>query len=499
VDRRDTRPLPGGTFDVVRFGAARGGKAPSTRAIQAAIDACGAAGGGTVLLPPGQYLSGALFLRDRVRLYIAVGATLVGSQRFEDYPAMDSRWEGIERKTHASLINAVAVEDVIITGGGIIDGQGAPWWEGQNRTMEARVAHQLPREAENPADAPLRWPRPRLIHFLRCTRAAISGLTIRDSPSANLHLVYSEDVLVSGLTVTGLEANGLEAVIIDSSCRVRITGCLLAAGDAVSIKAGYNEDGRRVNRPCEDIVIDGCTITAVGASALAIGSETAGSIRNVCFANSVVTQARHGVYLRSPRGRGGVVERIRVENVVIDRVTERAIRASHFYDSLRGDGAYVKLSDPRGNREIDRSMRQPVDEGTPTFRDLEFTRLSLGAMKGVAIFDGLPERYIANVRLAEVNAPQVTAGVSCSRVAGVSLDAISVGQLQHPAVDALLVDDLEIHRLRCWRPPSSGPVVRLVSVRRAFVHGCDVGAAGGAFVAREGDGDRPALAANRPR
>jgi polygalacturonase len=280
---------------------------------------------------------------------------------------------------------------------------------------------------------------------------------------------------------------------------VRITACLLAAGDAVSIKAGYNEDGRRVNLPCEDIVIDACTITAVGASALAIGSETAGSIRNVSFADSVVTQARHGVYLRSPRGRGGVVERIRVENVVIDRVSERAIRASHFYDSLRGDGAYVKLSDPRGNREIDRSMRQPVDEGTPTFRDLEFTRLSLGAMKGVAIFDGLPERYITNVRLAEVNAPQVTSGVNCSRVAGVSLDAISVGHLQNPAVEALLVDDLEIHRLRCWRPPSSGPVVRLISVRRAFVHGCDVGAAGGAFVAREGDGDRPALAGNRPR
>jgi polygalacturonase len=499
VDRRDARPLPGGTFDVLRFGAARSTKGPSTRAIQAAIEACAAAGGGTVLFPPGQYLAGALFLRSRVRLYISVGATLVASQRFDDYPAMDSRWEGIERRTHASLINGVGLEDIVITGGGSIDGQGAPWWAAQNRVMETRVAHKLPREAENPADAPLRWPRPRLIHLLRCRRAEISGLALRDSPSANLHLVYSEDVLVSGLTVTGLEANGLEAVIIDSSRRVRITGCLLAAGDSVSIKSGYNEDGRRVNLAAEDIVVDACTMTAAGASALAIGSETAGGIRNVSFANCVVTQARHGVYLRSPRGRGGVVERIRVENVVIDRVTERAIRASHFYDSVRGDGAYVKLADPRGNREMDRSMRQPVDEGTPTFRDLEFTRLSLGAMKGVAIFDGLPERYISNVRLGEVNAPQVAFGVSCARMVGVSIDALSVGQLQHPAIEALLVDDLEIHRLRCWRPPVTGPVVRLVSVRRAFVHGCDVGTAGTAFVLGEGDGDRPRVAANRPR
>jgi polygalacturonase len=174
---------------------------------------------------------------------------------------------------------------------------------------------------------------------------------IEDRPSINVHLVYCDDVPVEGIrTVQRRAARSTEGVVVDSSKRVRIIACSLSGGaDCVSIKSGYNEDGRRVGLPSEDILVSGCHLFHTGGSGVAIGSEASGGVRNVVVEGCVIQDCMTGVHYRSPRGRGGVVENIRVSNVVIDRAVKAGIKISNFWDSVRMDGPSASGS-PRDAR-----------------------------------------------------------------------------------------------------------------------------------------------------
>jgi len=470
--------LPAGAlFDVTRFGARGDGKTLNTAALQKAIDACGAAGGGTVLVPAGRFLTGALDLRSRVHLEVAGGATLLASQRPDDFPVIKGRDEGVERTLHSSLLNGLDLEQVAITGDGVLDGQGAPWWEAYAATWKMRVEAQLPREAENPAAAPLKWPRPRVIHLTRCRDVLIEGLLINDNPFYGVHLTYCQDVLIRKVTTRQQIDAHSTGLVIDSSRRVSIVECEIShGGDGIGIKSGYNEDGRRVNLPAEDIVISHCRLSHFGSSAFAIGSETAGGIRNVLVSDCLIDQGKNGIHVRSPRGRGGVVENLRVENVMIDGIREVALRISNFFDSVRMD---VLKGPVRKNLETARSRLAPVDEGTPTFRNFSFCGVAVGRTQQVATVEGLPERYIQGVLFQDVSAAEAKGGISCTLAARVTISNFGVGTLEGPAVDAREMEALEIHRLQAPRPFPDSPVVWLENVSGAFVHGCDVGTPSG--------------------
>jgi hypothetical protein len=272
-------------------------------------------------------------------------------------------------------------------------------------------------------------------------------------------------------------------VVVDSSRHVRIANCSIRSGsDCVALKSGYNEDGRRVGLPCEDVVITNCHMPHTTASGLAIGSETTGSIRDIVISNCVMHDCLSGMHVRSPRGRGGVVERVRVTNLVIDNVAEMAIKMSHFFDSVRMEGRFgLYPSTGRRNPETARSRTVPVGEGTPCFRDFEFSGLTLGKMRDIALLEGLPERFIRGVSFQDITARQAKAGIYCSMVAEVSISNLVVEALETPAVDARDVEHLEVHRLRCSKPSSAVPAVWLENVSDAFIHGCYVGDAGPGF------------------
>jgi polygalacturonase len=468
------------TVDASKLGAVADGRTPATAALQKAIDVCAAAGGGTVLVPAGRYLSGALTLRSHVNFQLAAGAVLVASERMEDFPPVKGRHDGIERMVHAPLLGGTDLQNVAITGRGQIDGRGSTWWEADEATRKIRVDAKMPREAENPASAPLRWPRPRVINLVRCKDVLVEGLTIKDGAGYNLQLIYCEDVVVDSLTASQQRhVEGTDCIVIDSSKRVSITGCTLSSGgDCIGIKSGYNEDGRRVNIPSEDIVITGCHMRHNAGSSLGIGSETAGSIRNVLFANCVVEDSYRGMHFRSPRGRGGVVEKVRVDNVVFDGIEELVFKISHFYDSVRMEGRSVTPTGPgRTNLEIARSRIAPVDAGTPTFRDFTLSNLTLGRVGDIALVEGLPERHIHRLTIQNVTVAQGRGGMAFSMSSDVSISNISVENLETPVVDARDSQRLEIHRIKCSRPRADVPAVWLDNVASAFVHGCDIPAA----------------------
>jgi polygalacturonase len=500
----DARGRAGGSvpslFDVRRFGAAADGRKPATQAFQQAIDAAAAVGGGLVMVPPGRYLCGALFLRSNIHVHVSAGATLLASDRPEDFPPIPGRWEGIERKTHSSLFTGVEVENVAITGFGVLEGQGPSWWKANVATVNMRVERGLPREADNPPGAPLRWPRPRVINLIRAQGIVISGLTIRDGPSWNVHLVYCHDVVLDGVTLQALEAQNCDGIVIDSCKQVRIANCSVTTGsDCISLKSGYNEDGRRVGLPCEDITISNCSMSMSHSAAVAIGSESSGGVKNVSIANCVVTGCELGFYIKSPRGRGGIIERFRASNVVLDPLAGPAILVTNFFDSVRLDfGYYRGKVPPKVTHETDRASKPPVTEGTPTIRELEFTGLTLGEVAELAVIEGLPERYIQGLSIRDVAAGRAKAGVSCTRASDVSLSGITLNPVESPAVSARDVERLEIHRLRCARPNARAPLVQLENVAGAFIHGCDanVGNDRDAFVRQKGDKNRAVVVAN---
>jgi hypothetical protein len=506
---------PAGVFDITKYGArslgapaaAAGGAkkkpgaaaaaATSTRAragelatvaIQKAIDACAAAGGGMVLIPPGRYVSGALFLKSNIHLHISAGATLVASDRAEDFPPINGRWEGIERKTHSSLLTGVELDNVTIGGRGTLDGQGSAWWQAHDATRKLRLERGLGREADNPPDAPLKWPRPRVINLIRCQGVLVDDLVIHDSPSWTIHLVYCHDVVVDGVTMSGLQAQDCCGVIIDSSKQVRVANCSIASGaDCIGLKSGYNEDGRRVGLPCEDVVITNCNLSFSYASAIAIGSETAGGIKNVAISNCIVTRCNNGISIRSTRGRGGVVERVRVSNVVMDGLRRYGINIVQFFDSVRQSLVFPGDPPPQApTPETNRAISVPVNEGTPTFRDLEFTAISIGEVPDVANIEGLPERFISGIRFQDVIVARAKGGITCSRVADLSISGLRLDPTEKPAVDARDARRLEIDRLRAMRTVAGkSPLVRLANVAGAFIHGCDVTPGPGGFVATD--------------
>jgi polygalacturonase len=487
---RRARAAGAGLYDVTRFGAVGDGKTLATAGLQRAIDACHKAGGGTVFVPPGRYLTGALFLRSNLHLELSPAAVLFGSPRFEHYPPIASRTDGIERKAYASLLTGIELENVSIGGGGVLDGNGPPWWAAFETTRQMRADRKLPREAENPEGAPLRWPRPRVINLVRCQGVTLRDVTIHESPFWSAHFVYCQDVLVDGVTVTALQAQHIDGIIIDSCKHVRLSSCSISAGsDSVALKSGYNEDGRRVGLPCDDVLITNCNFSNSVGAGISLGSETAGGIRNVAIHNCTIERCRYGVHVRSPRGRGGVVERVRMSNLLFDKLDDTALMITHFYDSVRMDSLF---GDPTttGNPETDRAMTVAPNEGTPTFRSLDFSGLTLGAVPTVAVIEGLPERPISGLGIRDVSAPEAEAGVLMARTAEVHIAGLRMNPTKGPAVAAREVQRLHIEGLSCPRPGAKVPIVRLEKANGVFVHGCDIGPGAADFVRSEGTANR---------
>ena len=214
------------------------------------------------------------------------------------------------------------MNNVSIIGRGKINGQGEKWWKAHEINKKLRrEKYGKEREPENPEGSPLRVPRPRLVNLYNCINVLISELTFVDSPAWTIHPVYCENVSIEKISIIQPYDSPNTDGINPESCRnVRITGCFVDVGDdCITIKSGYNEDGRRVGIPCENIVISDCTF-ANGRSAIGIGSEMSGGIKNVTISNCVFNGTLRGLRIKSNRDRGGTVENYNASNVVMSNV-----------------------------------------------------------------------------------------------------------------------------------------------------------------------------------
>jgi polygalacturonase len=306
------------------FGAVGDGKTINTRAIQALIDQVAKEGGGVLVVPSGTFLTGALFFKQGVNLLIEKNGTLKGSVEQDDYPQVKTRWEGIEREWTSALLNFTDMTGVDVSGEGTVDGSGDEWLRLSGLGRGAPPAQGQPKQAPPAAGRGAgpqgpRLGRPRLICFQNCKRVRIAALRLKQQAIWCLHILYSEDVTVDGLDIRAdHNIPSSDGIDIDSSRKVRVRNVDIDVNDdCITIKSGKDEDGLRVNRPSEDIVIENSRFH-YGHGGVAMGSETSGGIRNVTTRNCVSDAGNWApIRFKTQPSRGGVVENIVYRDIVL--------------------------------------------------------------------------------------------------------------------------------------------------------------------------------------
>ena len=346
--------------------------APETDQFQAAIDAAARAGGGRVVVPAGVHPTGSLRLRSNVELHLEAGAVLQFIADPALYPPVEARWEGAPRVIHRPCLYAAGEHNIAITGFGLIDGQGGPWWD----------AH----HAET-----LTHPRPTLIGLHDCERITIRDVTLHNSPAWTVHPLLCRNVTIDNIVIVNPADSPNTDGIDPESCRdVHISNCHIDVGDdCIAIKAGTEASPQRV--PCENITITNCTMVR-GHGGVVIGSEMSGGVRDVVISNCVFDGTDRGIRIKSRRGRGGVVEDIRVTNIVM-RGVMCPIVVNPFY-FCGPDGKHPRVAD---------RAALPVDAGTPVFRRIHIAHVTARDVHAAAGFlYGLPEAPLDELTVHDV-------------------------------------------------------------------------------------------------
>lgn len=378
-------------YPVTQFGALGDGLTLNTKAIQKTIDQCAANGGGVIVVPKGTFLSGAIFLKQGVNLRIDKDGFLKGSTSMEDYPIVPTRWEGEEREWTSALVNVFGMSNFTLSGEGIIDGSGEKWVE-------------LYKDKKPPTNAQPVYGRPRLIALQNCWNSKISGLNLKNQACWGLFILYSEKIEVKNLTIRAEHNIPMsDGIDVDSGKDIQISGCDIDVNDdCIAIKSGKDEDGRRVNRPCEDVLVEKC-IFRYGHGGVSMGSEMSGGIRNIKIQDCVMEADNWApIRFKCQPSRGGVVENITYRN--------------------------IQLKDTRKAFEFNMEWRmvnpKPASNPLPVFRYVKIINVT-GTTTTVGDIHGLKDSPVRNVVFKDCN---ITAkkGFVLDNVEGIDLSGLKI-------------------------------------------------------------------------
>lgn len=345
--RRIKAPVfPKRDLDLLRFGAVGDGKKDCTAAFKKAIDACNQAGGGRVVVPPGSFLTGAIRLKSNVNLHVSAGATLTFSPAPATYtPVVHTRFEGTECMNFSPLIYAFEQENFAVTGRGVLDGSASDdnWWAWTKRSGGKAPAGASIRalldlgERGVPVSRRVfglgHYLRPNFIQPYRCKNVLIEGISIKNSPMWAIHPVLCTNVTIHTVTIDSHGPNN-DGCDPESCTDVLIKECSFdTRDDCVAIKSGRNADGRRINVPSQNIVIQGCTMKD-GHGGVTIGSEISGGVRNVFAETCRMTGPNldRALWFKNNARRGGILEHIYMRDVEVGQVADAVISVDFHYE-----------------------------------------------------------------------------------------------------------------------------------------------------------------------
>lgn len=437
---------------IADFGASGNEFGRNTDAFELAITYCAEAGGGTVMVPAGIWQTGPIRLRSGVRLHLERGALIAFDNDPASYPLNWSHWEGNRAVRCMPLISGEGLHDVAITGEGIIDGGGegwrpvkrfkqthrqwekliqsggivegegedAIWWPDEGAKDGAiKVAELLASDAPLSEFAPYRrYMRPLLLGLHNCERVQLEGVTLRNSPAWNVHLLACEQITVRGITVLNpwYVQNG-DGLDLESCRHAIIEDCTFDVGDdAICMKSGKDAEGRLRAMPVEDVMIRRCTVYN-GHGGFVIGSEMSGGVRRVTVEDCTFIGTDIGLRFKSKRGRGGVVEKIAIRRIRMKRIVNEAIAFDLHYG---GDSAQEE------------NGRYPVSEETPQFRSITMEDIVCDGAGSAIALTGLPEMPVNDIRLRNIRI-RSTLGARLTNGTNIRFEQVDVKQSEGEA------------------------------------------------------------------
>ncbi|MCC2598869.1 glycoside hydrolase family 28 protein [Sphingobacterium sp. FBM7-1] len=468
-------------YNVLEYGGSNDSTGLNTEAIAKAIDAAADKGGGTVYFPAGKYITGPIHFKSNITLFIDAGAELHFSDDFDHYlPMVESRWEGTEVTNFSPLIYGTDLENIAIVGRGLIDGHGKKWWgysevtirqqkEGEETKWQKEfkrlnkdvLAPDLPGWVERG------FLRPPFIQFLRCENVQIKDIKIQNSPFWTVNPQYCDNVTIDGVTIYNPESPNTDGINPESCRNVHIANCHISVGDdCITIKSGKDRSGRKVNIPAENYTITNCTMLN-GHGGVVIGSEMSGGVKNIVISNCIFDGTDRGIRLKTARGRGGVVENIRVSNIVMRNIRDQAIVL---------------------NTQYAKTEPEPVSERTPQFKNIHISNMS-GTTNRVMRIRGLEEMPIENISVNNINM-QAKSGFEIENAKHITFNNVQVDVENEPFLQAKNVHVLNLTSIQNNTPKDGRPMLVLADVTDANIQQSFPSAGTDTFVELVGDNNK---------
>lgn len=439
---------------ITDFGAVGDGLTESTQAFAAAIEDVSKKGGGKVVVPRGIWLTGPIVLKSNINLHVEEGALVVFSEDKNKYPLVKTSFEGLETYRCQSPISGRDLENIAITGQGVIDGSGgvwrsvkkgkvAPsqwnsivksggvlsddgktWYPSENFKKANALTHNFnvpPFTTFEEHEAVKEFLRPVMVSLINCKKVLLDGPTFQNSPAWNLHPLMCEDVTIRNLTVRNpwYSQNG-DGLDLESCKNVVIYNNNFDVGDdAICFKSGKDEDGRRRAIPTENVIVKN-NIVYHGHGGFVVGSEMSSGVKNVHVSNCTFIGTDVGLRFKSTRGRGGIVENIYISNIDMIGIPTEAIRFNLFYGG--------KSPVPEEGEETTTEVKEelvPVTEETPSFRNITIKNIvAIGSGAG-AFFQGLPEMKVKNVVMENMTL-EAKKGITLIDAEGITLENVKM-------------------------------------------------------------------------
>jgi polygalacturonase len=456
---------------IVNYGGVGDGVTDNSAAFARAMQEISAAGGGHLVVPGGVWYTGPITFADHVDLHLEEGAIILFSDNFDDYPIIETTFEGLDTRRCISPLNAEGKSDIAITGFGTIDGNGDAWrWVKKSKLTDAQWQALLARggcvnesediwfpteavrsayeradmnvvrgvESEEEWQALRDYLRPVLLSFRNCRNVLLEGVCFENSPAWNLHPFLCENIIINNVMVVNpwysQNGDGLDleccrnALIVNSKFDV--------GDDAICVKSGKDEDGRRRGVACENVVVDGCSVYH-GHGGFVVGSEMSGGVKNVSVRNCTFLGTDVGLRFKSTRGRGGVVENIYIDNIQMINIPTECLLFDLYYS---GKSASEMLAE--GNVTPQEESIPEVSEETPCFRNIYISRIRCRNARRAMYFNGLPEMPITNINVKDAQI-SATLGIELCESDGVRLDSVQVTVAEGTALSLTHVKNFE--------------------------------------------------------
>ncbi|MBR1427561.1 MAG: glycoside hydrolase family 28 protein [Prevotella sp.] len=423
--------FPNTEANIKQFGGVGDGQTLCTEAFRKAFAYLEQKGGGRLTVPAGVWFTGPIDLKSNTNLHLEKGAIILFSPDEEHYPLVNTYYEGLASRRCHSPIYGLNLVNVAITGQGVIDGNGQAWrplkrekvTEGQWKEMtrgdngffkgdrlwypskEFVAADSLlrlnkPISERSEADwlSMRRFLRPVMVSLVGCKNVLLQGVIFQNSPAWNIHPLMCENVIIDGVTARNPSyAQNGDGLDLESCRNALIINSVFDAGDdGICIKSGKDAEGRKRARPCENVVVDGCTVFA-GHGGFVVGSEMSGGVRNILVKNCQFLGTDVGLRFKSRRGRGGIVENIFIRGISMTDIKVDAIIFNLYY----GGQSVVEMM--QSGTKANNVDVMPVDETTPQFRNIHIENIMCQSAGRAMLFNGLPEMPIENIDLKNIH------------------------------------------------------------------------------------------------